>query len=108
MHDFVHVDFDKYTRQELLDLLVIQLRRNAQLQHYHEPTSDSRSCERCGRRDGLDTIISTEVWLKISPVKNMTGHLCLWCMDALCLDIGLRDDVTIYFRGDALVTNRHG
>ena len=69
-------------------------------------TSDfdrSAPCHRCGRRDGLDAVVSDEVWAAISGRTDGGGILCLWCMDELAAERGLEDvSVRLYFAGRAL------
>ena len=60
-------------------------------------------CARCGRRDGLDAVVSDEVWATISGRTDGGGFLCLWCMDTLAAEKGLEHiPVRLYFAGQAL------
>ena len=61
-------------------------------------------CERCGIDSGLDAILDDEVWALIAPVPECpeAGVLCLWCMDELLAEKGVKARATLFFRGKAL------
>ena len=65
-----------------------------------QPLVERYACQRCGRRDGLDAVVTESEWQEIS--QGRWNILCLWCMDALALEAGLSAGVALYFAGRAL------
>ena len=60
-------------------------------------------CRRCGRRDGLDAVVSNDDWAIISERTDGGGFLCLWCMDELAAERGMQNiPVRLYFAGRVL------
>jgi hypothetical protein len=74
----------------------------ASVRRQHEPVPESYACQRCGRRDGLDAVVSNEMWEQISGRSDGGGILCLWCMDELAQTRGVGGCVTLHFCGRAL------
>lgn len=82
------------------------------LRRLHAPI-DSYACQRCGRVDGLDAVVSSELWATLSEgrILGPAGEvgdgtwslLCLWCMDELAAEKGITADVALHFAGRALV-----
>lgn len=78
----------------------------------HEPVTETYACQRCGRRDGLDAVVTHDVWCKLTGAtpapdggESAGGQwnlLCLWCMDALAFEMGIRAPVSLHFAGRAL------
>ena len=68
----------------------------------HEPIINTYACQRCGRRDGLDAVVSDDMWEKISGRGDGGGILCLWCMDELADKRGTGGEITLHFSGRAL------
>jgi hypothetical protein len=101
MSDVLHW---KKTKGELIAALENAHREIGRLGTVQQPKSDTYSCQRCGRRDRMDAVVDDKIWKKISPNGDHGGILCLWCMDALCLEKGIGGEVKLYFPGDALVS----
>lgn len=63
-------------------------------------------CERCGHDAGMDAVVPFEVWRQITPHPEYpdSGFLCVWCMDEVCAERGVRGpvDVCLYFTGEVL------
>lgn len=82
------------------------------LERAHRPQSDTYACQRCGRRDGLDTVVTNEHWATITEgtlppggVEVIDGKwnlLCLWCIDELCAQHGIETRATLHFAGKAV------
>lgn len=60
---------------------------------------DSYACQECGRSDGLDAVVTDDVWATISRGQNL---LCLWCIDRRCKDAGVAATVSLHFQGQAI------
>lgn len=95
------------TKDELISDLIISEREIAKLRSLHEPRHDTYACQRCGRRDSLDAVVDDKLWNQISPTGGHGGLLCLWCMDALCLEKGLHGTVQLHFPGWALISDEY-
>ena len=93
------------TKKELISALKIAEKEISKLRNLNHPRWDAYACQRCGRRDSMDAVVNDEIWKQISPKKNGGGTLCLWCMDALCLEKGISGKVQLHFPGWALVGN---
>jgi hypothetical protein len=62
-------------------------------------------CKRCGRADGLNCLVSDDLWERIRREWGGVGNvLCLWCMDQLAAQLKLPESqpVTLSFAGKAL------
>lgn len=61
-------------------------------------------CKRCGRADGLNCMISDDLWERITRRSDGSGVLCLWCMDTLVADLRLPQSqpVVLHFAGKGL------
>lgn len=79
----------------------------ARLKQILEPVVDTYACDRCGRRDGLDTSIAHEDWAKVSE-KDRWKLLCLWCMDELAAAQGMTMTAELYFAGKAIHSKLYG
>jgi hypothetical protein len=60
------------------------------------------ACMRCSRRDGLDAFLPDDAWEAVSGRTDGSGILCLWCMDAIAVEKGIRCSATLHFKGRAL------
>lgn len=74
----------------------------ARFRQLHEPIPNTYACERCGRRDGLDAVVSNAMWEKLSGRNDGAGILCLWCMDEIADKQGIGGEVVLHFCGRAL------
>ncbi len=100
------------TKMELISALKVAESEIARLRSLHEPRHDSYSCQRCGRRDGMDAVVDSKLWNEIigkegDGKEGAGGILCLWCMDALALEKGLSGTVRLHFPGWALVSDEY-
>lgn len=86
----------------------------ADLRELRSPLEDEPQrtrCQRCGRADGLDAVVSDEDWERISG--GQFAILCLWCMDQLATEqgIGKLPDVgvsaVLHFAGRAIYAESH-
>ena len=101
-------DFKQLLWDNRDDLLAEIGRLSAQ----HEPKPDTYACQRCGRRDGLDAVVPSDVWCRITgaaqardggePVDGRWNLLCLWCIDALCAEHGVTCRASLHFAGKAI------
>lgn len=63
------------------------------------------ACMRCGLDCGMDAIIPDDAWALIAPDESGGGMFCLWCMDELLAEKGMRNiPVALYFPGKALLS----
>lgn len=68
-----------------------------------QPMPTSYPCQQCGRRDGLDAVLTDELWEQLTGRKDGGGLLCLWCMDEIAAEKGIVGYVMLHFAGRALV-----
>src|SRR5688572_3028829 len=66
------------------------------------PIQVAYACQRCGRRDGLDAVVTDATWRRIAEAAGNVNLLCLWCMDALAAELGIAEDLSLHFAGRAL------
>lgn len=71
----------------------------AEVKRWREPISETYACESCGRRDGLDAVMASDVWEHIRGGMNL---LCLWCIDTRCQAAGVQTSATLHFAGLAI------
>lgn len=81
------------------------------LEAAHKPIKGTYACQRCGRQDGLDAVVSNTVWSElVDGTLHQSGEvtdgrwtiLCLWCMDELAAEKGIMAEVRLHFVGRAL------
>lgn len=67
-------------------------------------------CERCGDDTGLDAIVSSAIWREISPTGDIAGALCLWCMDEVAAEKGIKGPIPVYlyYRGQVFRSAEDG
>lgn len=67
----------------------------------HQPVIFASTCDRCGRRDGLDVMLPDTLWAIVSDRHDGTryGRLCLWCVDRIASERGIKYGATLYFAG---------
>lgn len=71
-----------------------------ELQKSKEPIPETYACQRCGRRDGLDCVVTNDIWDQLSGDYDI---LCLWCMDELAHEAGITTTASLHFAGRAIV-----
>jgi hypothetical protein len=69
----------------------------------HEPVPTTYACQRCGRRDGLDSSLTDEDWTQISKSAGGKNLLCLWCIDEIADANGMQLFAVLHFAGKAVV-----
>lgn len=82
----------------------------------HKPIN-AYSCQRCGRADGLDAVVPNDVWRVITEgewanpdpatrrgeiINGRWNLLCLWCIDELCAEHGIKCSASLHFCGKAI------
>lgn len=95
------------TKDELISALRVAETEILKLRSLNQPRWDTYECQRCGRRDSMDAHVDDNIWKQISPKKGEGGILCLWCMDALCLEKGISGKVQLHYPGWALVSDEY-
>lgn len=65
------------------------------------PQSEERSCDRCGAKYDMDAYLTDEEWRAISGHDDGSGYLCVWCIDDLAVEKGVRYRALLYFTGYA-------
>ena len=104
--------YREMTKEELISTLKILESEVGRLNRLHQPRFDTYCCQRCGRRDGMDTVVDNKIWNiiigkpKLKGSEGAGGILCLWCMDALALEKGVSGKVQLFYPGWALTTKR--
>lgn len=62
------------------------------------------SCQRCGRKDGLDAVLHDDDWARIQAASGCQV-LCLWCMDHFAVQLDIRRiDTHLAFCGQRLIS----
>lgn len=69
------------------------------------PRPEKYACGRCGRRDGLDVSLKPADWAALESPHEI---LCLWCIDDLAAEKGLRIVGRVYYGGRADYEQRGG
>lgn len=64
-----------------------------------EPIPSAYGCQGCGRKDGLDAVVSNDVWESIRGPHNL---LCLWCIDFRCMSHGIKTSASLHFCGKSI------
>lgn len=78
---------------------LVRAARWSELQAQHEPISERYACQSCGRRDGLDAVVTDDIWERIRDGLNL---LCLWCIDQRCAEAGIETTASLHFAGLAI------
>lgn len=75
--------------------------REREIEALREPIKDTYACQKCGRRDGLDCVIPSQLW---NQIEAETGHnvLCAWCLDYECHKRGWNVLALLAFAGKAI------
>jgi len=89
-----------YQRELLTDAAERIAQLEQQLAAAEQPIPEAYACERCGRRDGLDCVLPGADWALICGGWRI---LCLWCIDALCEEKGIRTTASIHFAGRSII-----
>lgn len=67
-----------------------------------DPMPGSPPCRGCGRRFGLDAMLSNADWQSL----GLEGYWCPWCMDAKAMEKGMKFvKARFHMRGSALVSD---
>lgn len=65
------------------------------------PNSEYFACERCGAKYDMDAFLTDAEWKAISGHEDGSGFLCIWCIDDLAVEKGVRYHALLYFAGCA-------
>ena len=65
------------------------------LERLNTPIPSAYACQRCGRRDGMDAVLTSDVWARIAG--DAWNLLCLWCIDALAAEQGIAYEAKLFF-----------
>jgi len=95
--------------QDMVQMMAQRAERDASYARLHEqreamerertPVPGTYACQTCGRRDGLDAVVTNAVWEQIRGGLNL---LCLWCIDRRCQAEGIVVSASLHFAGVAI------
>src|ERR1700722_12177089 len=71
------------------------------------PRNNTYACLGCGRQDGMDITIPSDVW---NSIEKYTGKhtLCLWCIDKAAIEMRIRVEGLVSWGGEKILPVEEG